>query len=401
MKIAKLTLIIMGIAWTACSSEHSSHPTLADMPVVAHLDTINGEPLTVCRLDLLKDTVRIPLSELVEELEIIRLDNRDEALVEKGKVYISDNYLLATSYRTPCKLFRKDGTYIGKVGDIGQGTGEYRYIHDAQIDEEHGHIYMLPDISRHILVYNLEGKFEGSIPIHLPHPAMKACKGIFQVDRAKNRVAILTLPFSYLPHVAWVQDLEGNLLEKIPSGHLKLKPNFSNEIIHVKATDKWSFHLYPFFELRKDSLYHWSLPETKLIPRFTLDYGEREISLHSYQELPLYYFGEIATPKQMTEESFMADQERIFIVDKATLRGGFCCIYNDYLCNEPVDWPTNMNGLYLDNVEPSVLLENIKKCLKELPAQDADRRQKLLDLQATIDKNDNNYIIYGKHRRER
>lgn len=401
MKNVKLILIVMSVVWTACSSNHSLRPTLTDMPVVAHIDTINGESLTVCQLDLLEDTVRLPLSALVEELQIIRLDNRDEALVELGGVHFSDNYILIQGWKTPCKLFRKDGTYINKVGSIGQGPGEYKVIHDVQIDEKHGHIYLLPWTARAILVYNLEGKFEGTIPLHLPHPQMTVAKGIFHVDREKNQVFVASLPFNYLPRMAWVQDLEGNLQDVIPAGHLKLKPNYSNELICEKRTEQWSFHLSPFFELRKDSLYHWNLPERKLIPRFTLDFGEREISLHNYYELPLYYYGSVSSTKQMTEDSFVSDREQFFIVDKSTLHGSFCHIYNDYLCDEPTDWIVGKGGYYIENVEPSALLERIGKWLEETPEQDTDRRKRLLALKAGIGRNDNNYIIYGKHRTEK
>lgn len=401
MRTRHFIALITTLVLAACSKTENPYASLADMPVVAHIDTINGEPLTVCRLDLLKDTVRLPLSALVEELQIIRLDNRDEALVEPGEVYFSDNHILIVGWKTPCKLFRKDGTYINKVGSLGYGPGEYKIIHDAQIDEKHGRIYLLPQTARAILVYNLEGKFEGTIPLHLPHPQMTVAKGIFHVDAEKKRVSVASLPFDYLPRMAWVQDLEGNLLDIVPAGHLKLKPNYSNQLICEKRADQWSFHLSPFFELRKDSLYHWNLHERKLIPRFTIDFGQREISLHNYNELPLYYYGYVASPKQMTKNSFMADREQFYIVDKSTLRGGFCHIYNDYLCDEPTDWMVGKGGYYIENVEPGTLLERIEKWLEETSEQDTDRRKRLLDLKAGIGRNDNNYIIYGKHRTEK
>ena len=398
MKNIKLILLLIILLGTACSPTGKRHPAWKEMPVVARMETVNGHPLTVASLDLLKDTMNLPLSALVEELQIVRLENREEALVEPGYVCMSDNYMLVVNWKTPCKLFRKDGIFVCKVGNIGLGTGEYKWIYDVQIDEKNGRIYLLQRGTREILSYNLEGKYEGSIPLHLPHPKMYVPKGVFQVDVEKNRVAVLSLPFSYLPNMAWVQDLEGNLCMSIPPRHLKLKPDFSNEIVFRKDAGQWSFHVSPFFELRKDTLYLWNLQDAEPVPYFTLDFGEKPICLHNYRELPLYFYGRVATSKQMTEDSYMSDQERYFIIDKETLKGGFCRIYNDWMCDEPIEGLTDFGGYYTENIPPGALLERIEEFLKECPEGDTPRKQRLLELKATIDRNDNNYIIYGKHR---
>ena len=184
----------------------------------------------------------------------------------------------------------------------------------------------------------------------------------------------------------------------IPPRHLRLKPNFSNEIVFRKDAGQWSFHVSPFFELRKDTLYLWNLQDAEPVPYFTLDFGEKPICLHNYRELPLYFYGRVATSKQMTEDSYMSDQEQYFIIDKETLKGGFCRIYNDWMCDEPIEGLTDFGGYYTENISPSALLERIEGFLKDCPEGNSPRKQRLLELKATIDRNDNNYIIYGKHR---
>ena len=54
---------------------------LALSPVVAKSVTTPTGTLISCNLKSLKDTVDIPLSYLTEELQVVQLDNRDEALV--------------------------------------------------------------------------------------------------------------------------------------------------------------------------------------------------------------------------------------------------------------------------------------------------------------------------------
>ena len=399
MKTTSIVHIIVFGVLAACTSCNTTHSSIwEEMPVVAHVETLDGEPLTVCHLDQLKDTVHIPLSELVEDLHIVKLDNREEAMVNIADISLSENYILVAGFRSPCKLFRKDGTYVGKIGEYGTAVGEYKDVYDAQIDEKNGRIYLLPWYGRGILVYRFDGTFEKAIPLHAKYPRLYAPKGIFQVDAENNRIAVVSLPFKNLPHVAWVQDMEGNRMQEIPIAHLKLEPNSSNEVRGSKATDALSFHISPFFELRQDSLYHWDMQQQKLIPRFTIDFGEKPIPLHVYYELPLYYFAEISGTKQMTEDSYVSDRETYFLVDKATLRGSFCHIYNDYLCDEPSDWVIGRNGYFIENVAPDVLKERIETFLQASPDLNEARRQRLLALKDSISENDNNYIIYGKHR---
>lgn len=400
MKTICFAFIIAIFGLTACSSDSARYSSVwEEMSVVAHIEEINGDTLTVAHLEQLKDTVCIPLSNLVEELQIVALDKKEEASVEmEGEIFLSDHYILVTGWRTPCKLFRKDGTYVGKIGEYGTAKGEYKYVYDAQIDEKNGRIYLLPWYGRGILVYRFDGTFEKAIPLHAKYPRLYAPKGIFQVDAENNCIAVVSLPFKNLPHVAWVQDMEGNRMQEIPIAHLKLEPNSSNEVRGSKATDALSFHISPFFELRQDSLYHWDMQQKKLIPRFTIDFGEKPIPLHVYYELPLYYFAEISGTKQMTEDSYISDHETYFLVDKATLRGNFCHIYNDYLCDEPSDWVIGNNGYFIENVAPDVLKERIEAFLQASPDLNEARRQRLLALKDSISENDNNYIIYGKHR---
>ena len=399
MKTTHFIYIIATWLFAICTSCNTPHSFVwEEMPIVAHTELINGEPLTVCHLAQLKDTFHIPLSELVEELHIVQLDNQEEAMVDIGTTHISDNYILIAGFRSPCKLFRKDGTYIGKIGEYGSGIGEYKYIYDTQIDETNNKIYILPVDGCGILVYNFDGTFEKLIPLHAKYPKLYAPKGIFQVDAEKNRVAVVSLPFKKLPHVAWVQDLEGYRIQEIPAGHLKLNPDYSNEVISGTTTNGFSFHIKPFFQLRQDSLYHWDMQQPKLTPRFTMNFGQKPIGLHTYYELPLYYYGVISGTKQITENSYVSDRETYFIVDKNTLRGSFCHIYNDYLCDEP-SFVIGNNEYFIENVAPDILKERINTFLQTSTQLEEERKQRLVALKNSIHENDNNYIIYGKHRR--
>ena len=78
-----------------------------------------------------KGTV-MSLGDLMESYEIIRLDNRDEALIKTYPygVYVTDNYILLrpAGVVSPVKLFTRKGRYVADIGGVGQGPGEY-YIY--------------------------------------------------------------------------------------------------------------------------------------------------------------------------------------------------------------------------------------------------------------------------------
>ena len=131
-------------------------------PVVASYQWAGQDSVVVCDLSLLKDTVDLPFSFFLKDFQIIKLDNRDEAMVGENNLCVSENYILVygSVYELhPCRLFTKKGEFVTNIGAIGQGPGEYRAVYKAEIDEKHNCIYLMPFAnSNAIYVYDLAGK---------------------------------------------------------------------------------------------------------------------------------------------------------------------------------------------------------------------------------------------------
>ena len=400
MKTIYAYWVTMTIALVACTGNEKNQ--LSDLPIVAHQVEVDGQEMTVCELGLLKDTIDLPLSYWVEDFEAVKLDGKDEALVGHGPVYVSDNYILVReSNNVPCKLFRRDGSFVGKVGSLGQGPGEYTNVCDMQIDEQAEHIYLLPFRSKAIYVYDLKGNYQKDIPLNKKYEKMMVPKGLFKVDAAKNRVAVMTLPFDYLPLVAWVQDMEGNFLHEVPMNHLKIRPAFSNEMLSSKCfADALDVSLYTLKEVRKDTLYHLDMNDGKLYPKFTLDFGGRDITRHNYFDFSTHYAGSLAAIEQVNENSFMVNATCAYLVEKESGKGAFFRTTNDFLDNEPINIISKRcsNGYYTLNIEPAALIEKLEKGLKNNP--DETRRKKMEALMKTIDEDDNNYIFIGKLKKQ-
>ena len=404
MKAKQVCWVVMAIALAACSGNEKSRlvgnemSRLDDLPVVAQSVEVGGEKMTVCELNLLKDTIDLPLNYWVDDFETVKLDGTDEALVGQGPVYVSDNYILVgRANNVPCKLFRRDGSFVGKVGNIGQGPGEYTMIYDMQIDEQADCIYLLPWNAKSIFVYDMKGQYLKDIPLNKKYEKMIVPKGKFKVDAARNRVAVMLLPFDYLPVVAWVQDMEGNFINEVPMNHLKVKPDFSNEVVSTKAaSDALDVFLSTFWELRKDTLYHLNIEDGKLHPKFTMNLGQRKIAIHDYHEFPRHYVGALTNPVQVGDRTYQTEGEAFFMVDKVSKKGTFFRVGNDFLDNEPIKYmPFHCsNGYFTQNIEPAVLIERLEKGLKN--NADEARRKKMEALMKTIDEDDNNYIFIGK-----
>lgn len=142
---------------------------MEDLPVVGTFVQVGDDQVLSCDQKLLTDSIHLLLTYLTEKPEIIHLDNRDEALISEGRVIVSDNYLLAwNNKQNPFKLFDRKGNFLTTIGSYGQGPNEYLNVYDANIDEENDRIYILPWQSAQILVYDLKGNPQPTIPLCLP-----------------------------------------------------------------------------------------------------------------------------------------------------------------------------------------------------------------------------------------
>lgn len=115
------------------------------LPLVP-LKQIGDDSVIICDQKLLKDTIRITLSLLVDDFEIIRLDNKNEALVGDQQTVISENYILVWNKQQNRSSFSIcKGNFITMIGSIGQGPGEYQTIYDAQIEKKRSDLFVALD----------------------------------------------------------------------------------------------------------------------------------------------------------------------------------------------------------------------------------------------------------------
>ena len=82
MKLTFLYVVILLVLLACQPSGTSSVATSWEqLPVIAERIETDGHSLIVCDWTKLTDSIALPLSQLVEDLEIIPLENKDEAFL--------------------------------------------------------------------------------------------------------------------------------------------------------------------------------------------------------------------------------------------------------------------------------------------------------------------------------
>ena len=330
------------------------------------------------------------ISELAGEPEFIALDSRTEAFATGYNYAISDHYIcIGASMRGPAKLYdRATGKFLCDVGTIGRGPGEYLNTYGSpRIDEEDGTIWLLPWQTKTLLGYDLStGKFKKEIPLKYEVP-----KGQFKVDSKAGTVTVAALPFrDIVPMIAWKQDMQGNVLWEIPSGHLTLTPDFSNEIESNGNADGIFDLALVTWSGGQDSLY--VINEGSLDPVYTIDFNTKEVEsedynlnvnedapIHSYIMLPGHFITSVSYPVQ-TEWGFSTGKPEYVVTDRRTGESIKTTFYNDYLARE-TDYVSFTGGYWYTVLDPETFTEVAKNALKEgnLSKDNKARIQEILD----------------------
>jgi hypothetical protein len=117
-------------------------------------------------------TSSLSLSDAAATIDIVPLEVTDESLIGNVfKVRVTDNDIWiehviegdALLYR-----FSRSGSYLNKVGKIGQGPEEYIRLSDFVIDEDEREVYIITTVNG-IKVYDFEGNYKRRENLFLSH----------------------------------------------------------------------------------------------------------------------------------------------------------------------------------------------------------------------------------------
>ena len=356
-----------------------------------------------------KGTV-MSLGDLMESYEIIRLDNRDEALIKTYPygVYVTDNYILLrpADVVSPVKLFTRKGRYVADIGGVGQGPGEYLYLFSWLVDEKENRIYLGPGRTDKVLVYDLKGNY---LPDEVIRFGEIVHKSQIWVDYDKKNVVVVTLPFSanvnsnfaISKNVCWVQNREGDIVHRILVNHYGLIGDYSNGLVACRNVDAISFSIFedPMLRTRPDTLYHYDAVKNIITPCFTIDHvvSENQSACTVLYETSRSYWAQVTLYPNNLSSSVSSVRLPAFNVCVSKKDGNVRRIdrFTDPLLGLSYPYLVMQNGYVCISYEPLGLMDALDKVLAQTDWE-PDVRKRATDLRNSLHENDNDILIIGK-----
>ena len=342
---------------------------------------VNGNKMYVSSLnDLKSDTKTIVLSRIVEDLELVQFETKDEAYFKPWYTTVTDKYIGIRQSNAPYVLFDRSGKYICNVGSVGRGPGEYIISpYDDIIDDKNELIYLAPFTGDRILVYNTSGKHLKDIVA--PQRLQKA-----KIFLTKNILTVVHTPFNNDRVIAIQFDVDsGEVLKELaPPAQLIVK-NFEAEIFNTRNASG----IFDFLPTGNDTLYHFDVKNNKILPAYMMTFSSSENPYKQHFQLNkdlifTHVFGKglVATDLKNKTSSWVK-------------------VVNDSYGNMPA--PTYVvhlrNGYWVHNIQPEDLMEDIENRLAERSCTENDR-QILNKTLSTLKEGTNNVVFIGKLKSE-
>jgi len=342
--------------------------------------TVTDSGLIICDMGKVTDTLEVPLSEWVEDLQVVRFENSDTALFRMQWLSITDKHIAIQPYhRQPMMLFDYQGKFLCNVGVIGNGPGEYGSLSSHAIDEKNECIYLLPFFGQsQILKYNMEGTFSGKIDLgeHLN-------KGKIKVN-SDGTLSLVHLCFDGQSRFQVAHAGAGGVIKSCPPyEHQNIKQTseyftgFDHEVWCYKNTEDFKYMI-----TNCDTLYRYDVEKNVQKADFVLSNLQKdEKAWFILNPLPNKYLAII-----MGQGTVVADVQK--------RRSYFVKLTNDFMGGIPA--PVNFtDGYFFAMYEPGKLITLIEKRLDSSDCTDKDK-QVLNNLLGSLNEEGNNIMFMGK-----
>ena len=374
-------------------------------------DRSEEEPLYTLDVSSVDKTVcKIPLSDLLESFEIVKLENCPEAFSKIWSWFIDKDFIGVFSRPDPLKLFTREGKFICSIGDVGEGPGEYFSVIHASFDKKHNRAYLSDFRGNKIKVYELSsGTFLPEETILLPEPCNFP---IFYMDSKEKELTVFHIPFQASKtntrykkmnvNFGWVQDFKGNVLQAISAEQYAIPLNMGSKLhFDVFQSDPpvFAINLADIKATRNDTLYHYDKARNELIPRFTTNFPSDPLYLIKVVETPLYYY---TYGQKYTVEINPEYLEKLWTiqVNKSTKEARYIEVVNDYLGGIEFEFSFFLNHIdreyFFKSYEPLELKDLLEGVLQNNTSLSDKKRRELTKLKDNLHENDNNVLLIGK-----
>lgn len=387
-------ILWIGLLLGCCACKESK-PTIGldNCDVVAVKKVVGKDTVIVCEQEWIKQHVTIPLSHLVADWKLLRLENdKEEAKTVPFQLYPSENYLfIIDSQRKGVFVYDKQGNYLRKIGQAGEGVDDFHVnAYQVQPDEKNNCIYVRDLNPERILQFRIsDGKVLKSIPL-----SVNRCSEILMLDSVMllARGPHFTIDEIGKKPLLWLQDLKGNMLQEVSS--VSWRNRLASQYYLWNRAGNVTF-----CTSNADTLYHYNVKENRLMPRFTIHCSQERGPHVSMEDVSDYYLFMLAESVPNDFGYWYLPQKRI-IVDKKTLKGAYVDIVLDGYGNMRItDKWFRLNGDYmmmaLQSKEVMAMCKEVLARKESISSEEANR---VRDLLANIQEDDNSFVLYGKIR---
>lgn len=339
--------------------------------------------------DEVKKKEKINLSDIVESLEVVKMDNSQDALFTKQWIYFSDNFIAVSDGsqdKRPAKLFDRNGRFIGTIGGIGRGPGEYTSVYNILIDENTNSIYVTEISSNVVHQYDLNGKFIKDIKLDArlnKGRLFNNCDSTISIvnlcfnDRKDGILAATVNPFTEEKSLFICPEL-GTSFEGANGAGI----GFDNEVFSYRNT---SDNTFEYSYLNKLLRYDPTSGNVSSILEFTLPENMREDHWLVFNELPNDILVHIVGTKGKTIKVSKQDGSAVEVE-----------MVNDFLGGMDTGM-SFQDGYYFLIYEPRYLMDKVSEFIK-INDVDAKSKEYLLQLINSMKEDDNNIVFLGKLR---
>lgn len=376
-----------------CCACTESKPTIGldNCDVVAVKKVVGKDTVIVCEQEWIKQHVTIPLSHLVKDWELVKLENdKEEAKTVPFQLYSSENHLfIIDSQRKGVLVYDKQGNYLRTIGQAGEGMYDFHVnAYQVQPDEQNDCIYVRDLNPERILQFRIsDGKLLKSIPL-----SVNRCSEILMLD---SLMLVARGPHFTIDEIGkipllWLQDLEGNMLQEVSSVGWRHRLAFEYYLWNRAGN-------VTFCTSNADTLFHYNLKENRLVPRFTIHCLQERGPHVSMEDVSDYYMFMFAESVPNDFGYWYLPQKRI-IVDKKTLKGAYVDIVLDgYGEMRITDKWFRLNGDYMMMIlQPKEVMAMCKEVLAREESIPSDEAKRVRDLLRGIHEDDNSFVLYGK-----
>jgi hypothetical protein len=350
---------------------------------------VNGSTMFVTSLGDLRSSnvATIPLSSLVESMELVQLEDHDDAFFRSHFTTVTANHIgVRQQDMRPYLLFDRSGRFLGNIGSVGQGPGEYQWLYDDIIDDKNGLIYLTSSFgSNRILVYNTSGALvrEITVPIRLTKPKIFLSDNVMSIFHMTIR--------SEIPLVIQFDINTGQKLSELVAQEHFIVSHFGYEIFNTRNVSG----VFDIVLTSVDTLFHYDVNNNRLLPFFTMT---------SREGIWKNYF-QVNRDLVMTRINIFDENAGSFInrgtvaTDLRNMTSSYVNVVNDFFGNLPVEASvvTFRNGYFVYNVQPEELMDEIENRLSQSNVSQRDRQQ-LEQLLSKLEEDTNNVVFIGKLR---